>query len=138
MKYMQECDRNTSQQVPFDDDCLSNKEIGIRFYNGLDRPKNWLMAAFNFYKVLLENEDNECYNYILQIFQCIIEHLRIVDGTLELAPVLDVVGEDSVDLLVEYLCLLQDRYERLGYDTFVQEIYKLQFWIEIIEKIHNN
>ena len=138
IKYMQECDRNTSQQAPFDDDCLSNKEIGIRFYNGLDRPKNWLMAAYNFYKVLLENEDNECYNYILQIFQYIIEHLRVVDGTLELEPVLDVVGEDSVDLLVEYLCLLQDRYERLGYDTFVQEIYKLQFWIEIIEDIHNN
>lgn len=137
IKYIQECNRNISQHNPIDDECLSNKEVGIRFYNGIDRPKNWLMAAFNFYKVLLENEDNECYNNILQIFQYIIEHLRIIDGTLELEPVLDVVGEDSVDLLVEYLCQLQDRYERLGYDTFVQEIYKLQFWIEIIEIIHH-
>jgi len=127
IKYIQECDI----------DNLSNKELGIRLYNGSDRPKNWLMAAFWFYKVLLENEDNECYNYILQIFQYIIEHLRIVDETLELEPVLDVVGEDCVDLLVEYLCQLQDRYERLGYDTFVQEIYKLHFWIEIIERIHH-
>ena len=138
LKYIQECNRNISQHNPIDDEHLSNKEIGIRFYNGIDRPKNWLMAAFNFYKVLLENEDNECYNNILQIFQYIIEHLRIVDGTLELEPILDVVGEDSVDLLVEYLCQLQVRYERLGYDTFVQEIYKLKFWIEIIEDIHNN
>ena len=138
LKYIQECNRNISQHNPIDDERLSNKEVGIRFYNGIDRPKNWLMAAFYFYKVLLENEDNECYNYILQIFQYIIEHLRIIDGTLELEPVLDVVGEDSADLLVEYLCQLQDRYERFGYDTFVQEIYKLHFWIEIIEEIHNN
>lgn len=138
IKYIQERDRTTSQQVHQDNDNLSNKELGIRLFNGSDRPKNWLMAAFCFYKVLLENDDNECYNHILHIFQYIIEHLRIVDGTLELEPILEVVGEDCVDLLVEYLCLLQDRYEQLGYDTFVQEIYKLQFWIETIEKIHNN
>ena len=96
------------------------------------------MAAFCFYNELTEHEDNECYNYLLQIFQYVIDNLRIVDGTLALEPILDVVGENSVELLVEYLCQLQDRYERLGYDTFVQEIYKLQFWIEIIEKIHNN
>lgn len=136
IKYMQECDRNTSQQNHQEYENLSNKEIGIRFYNGIDSPKNWLMSAFYFYKVLLDYEDKECYNYMLQIFQYIIEHLRIVDGTLELEPILDVVGKDSVDLLVEYLCLLQERYDRLGYNTFVQEIYKLQFWIEIIEIIH--
>lgn len=138
IKYIQEHDRVVLQQDLQDEENLSNKEKGIRFYNGSDRPKNRLKAAFFFYNVLLENEDNECYNIILQIFQYIIEHLRIVDGTLELEPILDVVGEDSVDLLVEYLCQLQVRYERLGYDTFVQEIYKLQFWIEIIEDIHNN
>ena len=138
IQYIQECERIIPQQNVQDDETLSNKEKGISFYNGNDRPKNWLMAAFYFYNELTENEDNECYNYLLQIFQYVIDNLRIVDGTLALEPILDVVGEDSVELLVEYLCQLQDRYEQLGYDTFVQEIYKLQFWIEIIEKIHNN
>ena len=138
IQYIQECERTVSQQTVQDDETLSNREKGIRFYNGSDRPKNWLMAAFCFYNELTEHEDNECYNYLLQIFQYVIDNLRIVDGTLALEPILDVVGENSVELLVEYLCQLQDRYERLGYDTFVQEIYKLQFWIEIIEKIHNN
>ena len=136
MQYIQECERIASQQNIQDDETLSNKEKGIRFYNGSDRPKNWLTAALYFYNELTENEDNECYNYLLQIFQYVIDNLRIVDGTLALEPILDVVGENSVELLVEYLCQLQDRYERLGYDTFVQEIYKLQFWIEIIEKVH--
>lgn len=126
---------NTYQQ---DIEDLSLKERGLIYYNGNERRKNWLLAAYFFYRVLLEGEDEECYNYLLQIFHCIINNLRIVDGTLALEPILNILGEDSVDILVEYLFQLQNRYDRLGYETFVQEIYKLTFWIEIIENIHNN
>ena len=131
MTYLQEKDNaNVHQSNNVDNETLSDKERGLNFYNGTDCPKNWLMAAFCFYQVLLGNEYKECYNYLLQIFQTIINNLRIVDGTLVLEPIMDVVGEDSVDLMVEYLCQLQERYEQLGYDTFVEEIYKLPFWIE--------
>ncbi len=118
-------------------DLLSNKEKGLGYFNGSTFQKNWLLAANCFYKDLLDNEDEESYNYLLRIFQTIIDNLSIVDGTLVIEPILDKVGEDSVDLLVEYLCQLQDRYEQLGYNTFVQDINKLSFWIEIIEIIHN-
>ena len=137
IRYIQEMDRIVSQPNLPNDDNLSNKEKGLRYYNGSDRPKNWLMSVFYFYNVLLENDDNECYNYLLQIIQVIIDNLRIIDGKLALEPILDIIGADSVELLVEYICQLQDKYERLGYDLFVQEIYKLKFWIEIIEIIHH-
>lgn len=138
MTYLQKKDNVVASQSNNDGNkILSYKERGLNYYNGTDCPKNWLMAAFCFYQVLLENEDDECYNYLLHIFRTLIESLRIVDGTLVLEPVMDVIGEDSVDLMVEYLCLLQERYELLGQDTFEEEIYKLSFWIEIIEIINH-
>lgn len=137
IKYIQERESvNTSSTTSGTFELLSNKEKGVGYFNGSFFPKNWLLAAYCFYKELLDNEDEDSYTYLLQIFQTIIDNLRIADGTLVLNPILDKVGEDSVDLLVEYLCQLQERYEQLGYNTFVQDIYKLSFWIEIIEIIH--
>jgi Ethanolamine utilization protein EutJ (predicted chaperonin) len=135
-RYLQERDVVTISTEKENEDGLSNKEKGIKYYYGDNCPKNWLLAAFCFYKQLLEDEDNESYTYLLQIYQTIIDNLRIADGALVLEPILETFGQDAADLLVDYICQLQDRYEELGYDIFVQEIYKLQFWIEIIEKIH--
>lgn len=135
IKYLQSMDRDVYHCSTTDNEQLSNKEKGLKYYVGADSRKNWLVAAQYFYYELLENEDEESYNYIIQIFQTVIDNLRIVEGTLVLEPILDILGEDSVDLLVEYLCRLQERYENLGYNTFVQEIYKLRFWIEIMEII---
>jgi hypothetical protein len=137
VRYLQERDSVTIPSRQESEDSLTNKEKGLKYYYGDNCPKNWLLAAFCFYKQLLADEDNESYTYLLQIYQTIIDNLRIADGALVLEPILETLGQDAADLLVDYICQLQDRYEELGYDIFVQEIYKLQFWIEIIEKIHN-
>ena len=75
---------------------------------------------------------------MMEIYQLILDKLEIENGNLVFQPIVDSVGEDSVDLLVELLIHLQADLEHKGYNTFIQEIFDVDYWIPITDSIINN
>ena len=75
---------------------------------------------------------------MMEIYQLILDKLEIENGNLVFQPIVDSVGEGSVDLLVELLIHLQADLESKGYNTFIQEIFDVDYWIPITDSIINN
>ena len=115
-----------------------NFEKGISLFRGTSEPKNWLKAAFFFYKDYTQTEREESYNYLLQIYQTLLDRLQIENGNLVFQPIVEIIGEDAVDMLVELLICIQRKLDTEGYDSFIQQIYDLSYWAEITNSIVEN
>ncbi len=116
----------------------NNFELGLKYYQGESLEKNWLKAAYCFYLDYQYNESEESYNYLLQIYQTLVDKLEIDHGNLVFQSVVDIIGEDAVDMLVELLICIQDKLDSDGYESFIQQIYDLSFWAQITNSIVEN
>lgn len=120
------------------DESLSDFDKGFYHYCGIDGKNNWLVAAYFFYKDYTQTEREESYNYLLQIYQTLLDRLQIENGNLVFQPIVDIIGEDAVDMLVELLICIQQKLDTEGYDSFIQQIYDLSYWAEITNSIVEN
>lgn len=75
---------------------------------------------------------------MLQIYQTLLDRLQIENGNLVFQPIVDIIGEDAVDMLVELLICIQQKLDTEGYDSFIQQIYDLSYWAEITNSIVEN
>ena len=75
---------------------------------------------------------------MLQIYQTLLDRLQIENGNLVFQPIVDVIGEDAVDMLVELLICIQQKLDTEGYDSFIQHIYDLSYWTQITNSIVEN
>lgn len=110
-------------------------EKGINYYQGRSVHKNWLKAAFFFYKDYIQTERKESYDYLLEIYQTLLDHLEIENGNLVFQPVVELIGEDAVDMLVELIMCIQQKIDSEGYENFSRQIYKLSYWVEITNHV---
>ena len=53
-------------------------------------------------------------------------------------PIVEIIGEDAVDMLVELLICIQQKLDAEGYESFIQQIYDLSYWAEITNSIVEN
>lgn len=113
-------------------------EKGISYFQGISEPKNWLKAAYFFYKDYIQTEKEESYNYLLQIYQILLDRLQIENGNLVFQSIVGIIGEDAVDMLVELLICIQQKLDTDGYESFIQQIYDLSYWAEITNSIVEN
>lgn len=113
-------------------------EKGSLYYQGSSVSKNWLKAAYFFYKDYGQTEREASYNYLLQIYQTLVDRLQIDNGNLVFQPVVNIIGEDAIDMLVELLICIKEKLDSGGYERFVQEIYDLSYWAEITNAIVEN
>lgn len=111
---------------------------GSLYYQGSSVSKNWLKAVYFFYKDYSQTEREESYNYLLQIYQTLVDRLQIDNGNLVFQPVVDIIGEDAIDMLVELLICIQEKLDSDGYERFIQQIYDLSYWAEITNTIVEN
>lgn len=100
--------------------------------------KNWIKAAYFFNKDYEQNTREESFNQLMEIYQLILDKLEIENGNLVFDPIVDIVGEESVELLVDMLIYLQQELDSKGYERFIQEIFDVDYWIPITEKIIEN
>ena len=113
-------------------------EQGLVYYQGTSVAKNWLKGAYYFYKDYIQTEREDSYNYLLQIYQILVDRLQIDNGNLVFQPVMDVIGEDAVDMLVELLICVQEKLDSEGYERFTQQIFDLSYWAQITNSIVEN
>lgn len=113
-------------------------EKGINYYQGRSVHKNWLKAAFFFYKDYIQTEREESYNYLLEIYQTLLDHLEIENGNLVFQPVVELIGEDAVDMLVELIMCIQQKIDSEGYESFFRQIDNLSYWVEITNHVVKN
>lgn len=116
----------------------NNFELGLAYYHGESLEKNWLKAAYYFYKDYAQNEGEDSYNYLLQIYQTLVDKLEIDNENLVLQPVVDIIGEDAVDMLVELLICIQSKLDTDGYECFIMQIYDFSYWAQLINSIVEN
>ena len=119
-------------------DSLCDFDKGVFYFSSVPQTKNWLKAAFFFYKDYIQTEKEESYNYLLQIYQTLLDRLQIENGNLVFQPIVEIIGEDAVDMLVELLICIQLKLDTEGYDSFIQQIYDLSYWAEITNSIVEN
>lgn len=113
-----------------------DKAMALKTGNGIG--KNWILSAYYFNKAYSSTQDENAFNQMMEIYQLILDKLEIENGNLVFLPIVDSVGEGSVDLLVELLIHLQADLESKGYNTFIQEIFDVDYWIPITDSIINN
>lgn len=111
---------------------------GIAYKNGDTVNKNWIKAAYFFNEDYTTTSNENSFNQLMEIYQLILDKLELENGNLFFQPIVDYVGEDAVDLLVEILIHLQNDLEGKGYDLFIQEIFDVDYWIHITESIIHN
>ena len=88
--------RDKESQKVLPSNLNKNFEKGISLFRGTSEPKNWLKAAFFFYKDYTQTEREESYNYLLQIYQTLLDRLQIENGNLVFQPIVEIIGEDAV------------------------------------------
>lgn len=109
--------------------------LGASYKSGNGCEKNWLKAAYCFNKEYETSQNEEAFNQLMEIYQVILDKLEIENGNLVFQPIVDLFGEDAVDSLVELLIALQGDLENRGYETFIQEIFDVDYWIPITDII---
>lgn len=110
--------------------------VNLKAGNGVE--KNWIKAAYYFNQDYVATEREESFSELMTIYQTLLDRLEIENGTLIFKPIVAIVGEDSVDLLVDLLIALQEDLDTNGYNEFIQEIFDVDYWIPKTEKIINN
>lgn len=130
--------RNKEKQNVIPPEINNDFEKGLSYFQGTSKPKNWLKAAFFFYKDYTQTEKEESYSYLVQIYQTLLDRLQIENGNLVFQPIVDIIGEDAVDLLVELLLCIQQKLDTDGYESFIQQIYDLSYWAKITNSIVGN
>lgn len=108
------------------------------YKNGDGCEKNWLKAAYLFNKEYEVSENEEAFGQLMEIYQIILDKLEIENGNLVFQPIVNIVGEDAVDSLIELLIALQEDLETKGYNTFIQEIFDVDYWIPYTDEIIKN
>lgn len=127
---------NPATEVVTDASDYYEKAMAFKTGNGID--KNWVLSAYYFNKAYSSTQNENAFNHIMEIYQLILDKLEIKNGNLVFQPIVDTVGEAAVDFLVELLLHLQADLENKGYNTFVQEIFDVDYWITITDSIINN
>lgn len=113
-------------------------EMAMALKTGNGIKKNWVLSAYYFNKAYTSTQNEEAFNQMMEIYQLILDKLEIENGNLVFQSIVDFVGEDAVDLLIELLIRLQEDLENKGYNTFIQEIFDVDYWIPITDSIINN
>lgn len=130
--------RSVAVEDPHDEDTLDNYGMGLALKKGNGIEKNWILAAYYFNKAYISTQNEDAFNQMMKIYQLILDKLEIENGNLIFQPIVDYVGESAVDYLVEMLIRLQADLESKGYNTFIQEIFDVDYWIPITDSIINN
>lgn len=107
--------------------------LALKAGNGIE--KNWVLAVYYFNKAYTATQNEDAFNQMMEIYQLILDKLEIENGNLVFQPIVDIVGEDSVDFLVDVLLHLQNDFETTGYESFIQKITDVDYWIPITESI---
>lgn len=113
-------------------------KLAMSYKTGQGVDKNWIKAAFYFNKDYVTTNRESSFENMMEIYQCILDQLELENGNLIFQPIVDIVGEDAVDSLVEIMIYLQNDLETRGYETFVKEIFDVDYWIPITEAIIKN
>ena len=71
----------------------------------------------------------------MEIYQYILDKLELENGNLIFQPIVETVGKDAIDSLVDLLIYLQSDLDSHGYDNFIQEIFDVDYWTPITEQI---
>jgi molecular chaperone DnaK (HSP70) len=114
---------------------LSDLCLADSLYEGIGQPKNWLEAAYFYSREYKWLGTERAYDRLMGIFQTVLDKLEIEDGNLVLEPIVDCIGENAADEMIEVLLKLQSCLENDGYENFTSDIFKLDFWISIIDEI---
>lgn len=134
-------DKNKKIKIPNGKDSiddLSDFDKGNFYFISVPQTRNWLKAAFYFYKDYTHTEREESYKNLLQIYQTLLDRLQVENGNLVFQPIVSIIGEDAVDMLVELLVCMQQKLDTDGYESFIQQIYDLSYWAEITNSIVEN
>lgn len=132
--YQQEKGKDTEPINP-EESKQSWYDKGISYRDGNQIEKNWIRAAFCFNKDFVLNQSESSFEELMKIYQFILDKLEIENGNLVFQPIVDTVGQDSVDSLVEILMYLQADMDAKGYDSFIQDIFDVDYWIPITDSI---
>lgn len=112
-------------------------QTALSYKNGEGYDKNWIKAAYYFNKDYKLNASASSFELMMEIYQTILDKLELENGNLVFQPIVEIVGEDAVDSLVEMLIYLQRDLETRGYEVFIQEIFDVDYWTPITERILN-
>ena len=99
-----------------------------------EKPKNLLKAAYYYNLEYQQNEDERILDKFTDIFQTIVDNLEIEGGSLTFNSIIDYLGEDAADEIVDILIVLQNKFESEEYNAFIEELFKLEFWIKILSQ----
>lgn len=72
---------------------------------------------------------------MMEIYQYILDKLELENGNLTFQPMVETVGKDAIDSLVDLLIYLQSDLESHGYENFIKEIFDVDYWTPITEQI---
>ena len=110
-------------------------QVALSYRNGDGCDKNWIKAAYFFNEDYRLNASESSFDQMLEIYQYILDRLELENGNLIFQPIIETVGEDAIDSLVDILILLQRDLESKGYEAFIQRIFDVDYWIPITETI---
>lgn len=99
--------------------------------------KNLVLAAHYYYKEYERSESEEAFNAMSEIFQQIYDKLEISNGRLQFKPIVDIVGQDAVDYIIDILMAMQNDVSARGEAAFVRDVTQMAYWIEIAESVIN-
>lgn len=97
--------------------------------------KNWIKAAYFFNEDYKLNASESSFEQMMEIYQYILDKLELENGNLIFQPIVETVGKDAIDSLVDLLIYLQSDLDSHGYDNFIQEIFDVDYWTPITEQI---
>lgn len=107
----------------------------MAYKNGDGVEKNWIKAAYYFNEDYKLNASESSFEQMMEIYQYILDKLELENGNLIFQPIVETVGKDAIDSLVDLLIHLQKDLETRGYESFVKEIFDVDYWITITESI---
>ncbi|MEZ3591339.1 MAG: Hsp70 family protein [Muribaculaceae bacterium] len=110
-------------------------QMALSYKNGNGCDKNWIKAAHFFNEDYKLNGSESSFEQMMEIYQYILDRLELENGNLIFQPIVETVGEDAVDSLVDLLIYLQRDLETKGYEVFIQEIFDVDYWIPITDTI---
>ncbi len=122
---------------PNNDSPINYHQMALSYKNGDGCEKNWIKAAYYFNEDYKLNASESSFELMMEIYQTILDKLELENGNLVFQPIVETVGEDAVDSLVEMLIYLQSDLETRGYEVFIQEIFDVDYWTPITERILN-
>lgn len=135
--YSASTESSTPSESPVPDDDILFK-LAMSYKKGQGIVKNWVKAAFYFNKDFVATQREASYENVMEIYQYLLDRLELENGNLVFQSIVDTVGEDAVDSLVEMLLYLQTDLDTKGYKIFVKEIFDVDYWIPITEAIIKN